>query len=591
MLRKLLACVGKYKKETILTPITVIIEVILEVAIPFLMALIIDIGLNEEASSYSTRFFNRINVSASSGTNFILIIGLIMVGMAIVSLLFGVMSGRFAAVASQGFAKNIRKKLFSKVQSFSFYNIDRFNTSSLITRLTTDVTNVQNAFMMTIRVMVRAPVMLTLAIIMSFNINSSLAWIFIIIVPLLILSLSLIGRIVLPLFHRMLKRYDKMNSKVQENLIGIRVVKAYVREEHEINEFKKASNDVRQAQIKAEKLLIFVMPFMQMAMYACLVLVAWYGGNLIISDNMTTGQFMSFLAYIGQILMSLVMITMVLVMIVMSRSSALRIGEVLNEVPDINDSTSDDNLVVGYGSIEFNDVNFSYANDVHTLENINLSIKSGENIGIIGGTGSSKTTLVQLIPRLYDASHGTVKVDGRDVKDYKIKNLRDSVAMVLQKNVLFSGTIRDNLLWGKEDASEQEIIKAAKAAQAHDFIMSFPNGYDTILGQGGVNVSGGQKQRLTIARALLKNPKIMILDDSTSAVDTTTESSIRQTFKKDFKDITLIIIAQRVSSIKDCDRIIVLDNGKINGIGAHEELIKNNDIYREVYQSQARGRE
>ena len=574
MYKKILSCVGEYKKYAILTPVTIIGEVLMELLIPTIMAMIIDKGIKNGDIGYVAKM------------------GSIMIAMSLLSLAFGALAGRFAAVAGMGFSKNLRAKLFEKVQSFSFSNVDKFSSSSLITRLTTDVTNTQNAFMMVIRMAIRSPIMFIGAIIMAVRINGELSLVLLIVLPLLALALVLIISKAFPKFLAMLEKYDAMNSRVQENLIGIRVVKAFVREKYEKDNFFNTADIVRKAQVSAEKLIIMNMPVMQIAMYTSIVAVLWFGGNMAVNGTMGTGELASFITYITQILMSLMMLSMIFIMLVISRASIQRISEVLNEEPSIKDCENSTEKVTD-GSVRFENVSFSYFDDMNNLalENINLHIKSGETIGIIGGTGSSKTSLVQLIPRLYDTTSGTVYVGGKDVKSYSLDELRNNVAMVLQKNVLFSGTIRDNLKWGDENASDAEIIDACKSACADDFVQSFPDGYDTDMGQGGVNVSGGQKQRLCIARALLKKPKIIILDDSTSAVDTATDSNIRKAFREKLSDTTTFIIAQRISSVQDADRIIVMDNGKINGIGTHEELLENNEIYREVYESQQKGAE
>ena len=574
MYKKILSCVGEYKKYAILTPVTIIGEVLMELLIPTIMAMIIDKGIKNGDIGYVAKM------------------GSIMIAMSLLSLAFGALAGRFAAVAGMGFSKNLRAKLFEKVQSFSFSNVDKFSSSSLITRLTTDVTNTQNAFMMVIRMAIRSPIMFIGAIIMAVRINGELSLVLLIVLPLLALTLVLIISKAFPKFLAMLEKYDAMNSRVQENLIGIRVVKAFVREKYEKDNFFNTADIVRKAQVSAEKLIIMNMPVMQIAMYTSIVAVLWFGGNMAVNGTMGTGELASFITYITQILMSLMMLSMIFIMLVISRASIQRISEVLNEEPSIKDCENSTEKVTD-GSVRFENVSFSYFDDMNNLalENINLDIKSGETIGIIGGTGSSKTSLVQLIPRLYDTTSGTVYVGGKDVKSYSLDELRNNVAMVLQKNVLFSGTIRDNLKWGDENASDAEIIDACKSACADDFVQSFPDGYDTDMGQGGVNVSGGQKQRLCIARALLKKPKIIILDDSTSAVDTATDSNIRKAFREKLSDTTTFIIAQRISSVQDADRIIVMDNGKINGIGTHEELLENNEIYREVYESQQKGAE
>lgn len=574
MIKKLLSCVGEYKKYVILTPIIMIGEVLMEILIPFIMANIIDIG-----------------IKGDGGVPYIAKMGALMIAMALISLCFGGLGGKFAAIAGMGFAKNLRKTLFDKVQDFSFSNVDKFSTSSLITRLTTDVTNTQNAFMMFIRMAVRAPFMLIGATIMAVVINPKLSLVFLVAVPVLGIVLFFIISNAHPRFVSMLGKYDKMNAAVQENLIGIRVVKAFVREDVEVDKFKMSADSVRKAQVRAEKLIILNMPMMQLTMYGCIVAVIWFGGKLVMKGDFEIGQLTSFITYITQILMSLMMISMLFIIFVISRASVSRIVEVLEEEIDIKDENEHSGLTVQDGSIEFRNVAFSYAKDKEnlTLSNVNFRIQSGETIGIIGGTGSAKTSLVQLIPRLYDVLEGEILVGGHNVKDYSLEVLRNDVAMVLQKNVLFSGTIMDNLKWGNTTATEEEMIEACKAAQAHDFIMSFPKGYETDLGQGGVNVSGGQKQRLCIARALLKKPKILILDDSTSAVDTATDSKIREAFKEKLDSTTKIIIAQRITSVSDADRIIVLDNGMIDAFATHEELLKDNKIYQEVYESQQKG--
>lgn len=574
MYKRVLSCVGEYKKYAILTPIIIIGEVIMELFIPTIMATIIDKGIKQNDIGYVVKM------------------GGLMIVMALCSLAFGALAGRFAAVAAMGFAKNLRSKLFAKVQDFSFSNVDKFSTASLITRLTTDVTNTQNAFMMCIRGAVRSPIMFGGAIAMALNMNAKLSSVLVFILPVLIIVLFTIISKAHPRFLAMLEKYDSMNSRVQENLVGIRVVKAFVREKYEKDNFQKTADSVRKAQVFAEKLIIMNMPAMQIAMYTSIIAILYLGGNMAIDGSMGTGQLASFITYITQILMSLMMLSMIFMMIVVSRASIKRIAEVLEEEPAIKDCENGIKKVAD-GSVRFENVSFSYFDDKNNLalEKINLEIKSGETIGIIGGTGSSKTSLVQLIPRLYDATDGNVYVGGKNVKNYKLEALRNDVAMVLQKNVLFSGTIKENLKWGDENATDNEIIDACKSACADGFIQNFPDGYDNDLGQGGVNVSGGQKQRICIARALLKKPKIIILDDSTSAVDTATDSSIRQAFREKLSGTTTFIIAQRISSVKDADRIIVMDDGKINGIGTHDELMKNNDIYREVYESQQKGAE
>lgn len=563
----------KYRLPSLLAPLTVTVEVLLEIQIPFLMAKIVDQGI-------STR-----------DLNYVFQIGAIMVLVALCSLLFGVLSGRFAAKGAMGFGSEIRKAVFDKIQEFSFSNIDRFSTPSLVTRLTTDITNTQMAYMMVIRVLVRAPVMLVSATIMAATINGDLVKVFLVVIPILAVALALIATQAFPRFNAMLKKYDGLNAQVQENLIAIRVVKAFVRARYEKKKFAEANDSLMRSSLAAEKVVILNMPIMMLTMYSTIIAILWFGGNMIIGGTLLTGELISFISYVTQILMSLMMIAQVFIMIVLSRSSINRIIEVLDEPIGITDDTADPSLTAEDGSIEYRSVSFKYQDDAaeNILADINFSIASGETVGIIGGTGSAKTTLVQLIPRLYDVTDGQVLVGGHDVRDYTLDHLRSVVAMVLQKNVLFSGTIRDNLKWENENATDEEVVAAAKAACAHDFIMSFPDGYDTDLGQGGVNVSGGQKQRLCIARALLKKPKIIILDDSTSAVDTATDAAIREGFRQNLKDTTAIIIAQRISSVSDADKIIVLDEGRIDAIGTHDDLLQNNAIYREVFYSQQKG--
>ena len=572
MFKTILSHVGQYKKQAILSPLTIMGEVLMEVLIPYVMANIINNGINKGDIGYVVKM------------------GGLMVLMALVSLFFGAVAGRLSAVAAVGFAKNLRAALFRKVQSFSFSNVDRFSTASLTTRLTTDVTNTQVAFMMFIRMAFRAPIMLVFALIMAIKMNSSLSLVFVAVIPLIILGAALILGTAHPRFKLMLTRYDDMNARVQENLIGIRTVKAFVREEYEKKKFNDNTESVRKAQVRAEKLVILSMPLMQMFMYLCIVSILWFGGHMIVGGTMELGDLTSFITYVGQILISLMMLSFMFMMFIISRASMQRIYEVLSEQPDIV-SPENAEKNVRDGSVSFRNVSFSYFNDMGNLalEHIDLDIRSGETIGIIGGTGSSKTTLVQLFPRLYDATEGEVLVGGTDVRRYDLDVLRNNVAMVLQKNVLFSGTIRENLRWGDPNATDEQIEDACRSACAHDFIMNFPDGYDTDLGQGGVNVSGGQKQRICIARALLKKPKIIILDDSTSAVDTATDSSIRKAFREKLADTTTFIIAQRISSVQDADRIIVMDDGKITDIGTHEQLLETSSVYREVYDSQQKG--
>ena len=572
MLKKLLAYVGEYKKVSLLSPLFISVEVMLEILIPFLMASIIDDGLNKGNMKH------------------IYFIGLLTLLIAMLSLSTGFAAGRCAAKASSGFAKNIRKTVFYKIQNFSFTNIDKFSTAGLITRFTTDIANIQNSYQMILRLLVRAPLMLIFATMMTIYISPGLSTIFIGAIIILGIVMAVVIFLVHPIFLQAMKKYDKINSDLQENINAVRVVKAYVRENYEINKFKNSTDGLRNTLLKAEKIIIFVAPAMQFCMYSCIILLSWFGAKKIVARNLTTGQLMSLFSYTANILMSLLMFAMVIVTITFSRASGERIVEVLDEEPSIK-NIDNPVLEVRDGSISFENVNFSYSNnpEVLNLENINIHINQGETIGIIGGTGSAKSALVQLIPRLYDVLNGEVKVGGVNVKNYDIKTLKDNVAMVLQKNVLFSGTIKENLMWGNKNATEDEMIHACKLAQADEFIQRFPDKYDTYIEQGGSNVSGGQKQRLCIARALLKNPKILILDDSTSAVDTKTDKLIREAFKNEIPDITKIIIAQRISSVKDADKIIVLDDGKISGIGVHEELIISNSIYKEVHDSQEEG--
>ncbi len=573
MLKILLPYAKKYRLFAILTPLCIVGEVLLETRIPLLMSNIVDIGIPDQNVAYVVR------------------VGIFMILMALCSLAFGALASIFGAKAGMGFAAELRQAMFGRVQDYSFANIDKFSTASLVTRLTTDVNRVQMAFMMTLRMMVRAPLMLIVATYMAFSINPSLVTVFLVAIPFLAVCLGTIATKTYPRFKAMMKKFDFMNATVQENLVAIRVVKAFVRGDHEIEKFDDALDELQDYSIRAEKILALNGPIMQITMYSCIIAILWFGGQQIIIGDMQTGDLMAFISYVTQILSSLMMITMIFINLVMSRASMQRIADVLTEEIDINDDNASSDLQVEDGSIVFENVSFSYYKDPNNtvLDHINLEIKSGETIGIIGGTGSSKTTLVQLIPRLYDTLNGRVLVGGHDVRDYKLETLREAVGMVLQKNVLFSGSINSNLRWGDENATVEEIREACRAAQADDFITSFPEGYETDLGQGGVNVSGGQKQRLCIARALLKKPKIIILDDSTSAVDTATDASIRQAFREKLDDTTTIIIAQRISSVCEADKIIVMDDGKINGIGSHEELIKTNDIYREVYESQQEG--
>lgn len=572
MIKKLLESVREYKKDTILTPIYVVLEVIMEVFIPLLMSKIVDVGL------------------ANGDIQYVVKVGAIMLIASFLALYFGMTSGKTAARASTGFAKNLRKAMYDRIQTYSFSNIDKFSTSGLVTRLTTDVTNVQNAYQMCIRVLVRAPIMMTSALIMSFYINAELAVIFLGAIIFLSVILYLIMTRAHVYFQRTFRKYDDLNASVQENLTGIRVVKAYVREDYETEKFHKASASLYTGFVSAEKLLLLNTPAMQFTIYTCNLLISWLGAHLILKGKMETGELMSMFTYTGNILISLMIVSMVFVMVVMSKASIERIYEVLNEESDLKNGINPI-YEVPDGSIEFKNVSFSYSNDENklVLEDINLKIKAGETVGIIGGTGSAKSSLVQLIPRLYDVTKGSVEVGGINVKDYDMETLRNQVSMVLQKNVLFSGTIKENLRWGDKHATDEEIIKACEQAQAREFVERFPDQYDTYIEQGGTNVSGGQKQRLCIARALLKKPKILIFDDSTSAVDTKTDAKIRKALKEAIPGTTKIIIAQRISSVEDADKIVVLNDGKIDGVGTHKELLASNRIYREVYQSQTKG--
>ena len=576
MLKKLFSSLREYKKSALISPIFIGIEVIFEMLIPTLMAMIIDNGLNGN--------------NGKGDMNFIIVMGLITLGVAMLSLLSGIQASKYASYASAGFAKNLRKDLFSKIQSFSFTNIDKFSTAGLITRFTTDVNNIQNSFQLLIRGFVRAPLMMCVAIFMSFMINPGLSMIFVVAVLFLGTFLAFIIFKVHPIFTAAIRKYDDINASLQENINGIRVVKAYIREKYETGKFKKATENLKNMLLKGENIIIFVSPVMQLTVFSCILLLSWFGAKMIVVRELTTGELTSLFAYTTNILMSLLMLAMMLVNIVFSRASGDRIAMVLNEEPSIKNPENGITEVKD-GSILFKNVDFSYSNnpEVLNLTKINLEIKSGETIGIIGGTGSAKSVLVQLIPRLYDVLDGELLVGGVNVKDYDIKTLRDNVAMVLQKNVLFSGSIKDNLRWGNENATDEEMEHACKLAQADEFIQKFPKKYDTRIERGGANVSGGQRQRLCIARALLKSPKILILDDSTSAVDTKTDKLIREAFKNELPHITKIIIGQRISSIKDSDKILVLEDGVITAAGTHDELIKMSNVYREVYESQTEG--
>lgn len=575
MIKRLSKCIREYKLPSILAPIFIACEVILEVFIPLIMGKLIDNGIDKGDTGYVMRT------------------GVLLVVLCSLSLLSGVASGTAAAKASSGFAKNLRHDMYHNVQSFSFASIDKFSTSGLVTRLTTDVTNLQNAYQMIIRIAVRSPAMLIFSLTMALSVNAKISLIFLCVIPFLAVGLGLIISKAHPIFKRIFKTYDKLNNVVNENLHGIRVVKSFVREDKEEEKFKSVSGTIFSDTKKAESLLAFNAPLMQFSSYLCMLLIAWFGSKLIINSNaveMTTGDLFSVITYTMQILSTLMMLSMIFVMLTMSKASGERVCEVLNEVTDLHNPESPV-MEVADGSIVFENVGFSYAKkeDNLCLKNVNLTIKSGETVGIIGSTGSSKTTFVQLIPRLYDITTGVLKVGGIDVREYDLDTLRNEVAMVLQKNVLFSGTIKDNLRWGNENATDEEMIEACKLAQAHPFISEMPEGYDTYIEQGGTNVSGGQKQRICIARSLLKKPKILILDDSTSAVDTKTDALIRMAFKEYIPETTKIIIAQRISSIQDADKIIVLDGGEVSAFGTHDELMKISDIYKEVYTSQVKG--
>ena len=571
MIKRLLKSVREFKKDALLTPFFVVLEVVMEVIIPMVMALLIDKGIDGQDMAAIWKY------------------GIILVLCAMLALVFGAAAGTFAARASTGFARNLRHDMYYNVQNFSFSNIDKFSTGSIVTRLTTDVTNVQNAFQMCTRIAVRCPVMLVFALFMAMKINSRMALVFLAVLPILAIGMGILMKVVGPVFERAFKIYDRMNTVVQENVRGIRVVKTYVREDHETEKFEGVSGMLYRTFSKAQKTMAGVMPLMQFCMYACMLLISWFGARLIVGGSMTTGELTSMFSYAMQILMSLMMVAMVFVMITMAKASAERVAEILDEQPDLHNPANPIHEVKD-GAIEFDDVSFSYKGDERklALKNVNLHIKAGQTVGILGGTGSAKSTLVQLIPRLYDTTHGTVKVGGVDVRDYDIEALRDQVAMVLQKNVLFSGTIKENLRWGDENASDEELERVCRLAQADEFIQQMPDKYDTHIEQGGSNVSGSQKQRLCIARALLKKPKILILDDSTSAVDTKTDALIRKAFAEEIPDTTKIIIAQRVSSVQDADQIVILDGGTVQAVGTHDELLAANTIYQEIYNQQNR---
>ena len=576
-MKRLLQELKEYKASSIKAPLFMIGEVALELSLPTLMAYVIDNGVMKGDMRTAV------------------LMGLVMLGVAFLSLVCGALSAKNASYASAGFVKNLRKAMFENIQRFSFRNVDRYSTAGLITRLMTDTTNVQNAYMMILRMCVRAPMMLILAMVMTFTIHADLAVYFLYALIFLAVALTLITVLSYPVFRRVFRKYDDLNASVQENITNMRVVKAYVKEEAETKKFKSASEKLYEMFCKAEKILVLNGPMMQLAMYACIMAIGWFGAQFVVGGSLTTGELMSMFTYTMQLLMSLMMLSMVFVMVSMSTASAKRIVEVLEETSDIHNPAKPV-YEIADGSIRFENVSFDYYThefdkdaDDAVLRNINLEIASGETIGILGGTGSAKSTLVQLIPRLYDVQKGAVYVGGRNVKEYDLDTLRNEVAMVLQKNVLFSGTIKDNLRWGNDQASDEEMIRACRLAQADEFISRFPDGYDTYIEQGGSNVSGGQKQRLCIARALLKKPKILILDDSTSAVDTKTDALIRKAFREDIPDTTKLIISQRISSIEDADRIVVLNDGEIDGIGTHEELLASNAIYQEIYETQKKG--
>ena len=572
MIKKLAKSIREYKKETLLTPLSVAMEVVLEVIVPYFMALLIDEGINKSSIDNTVK------------------IGIALIVFTVLSLFFGAVSGVFAAKAGSGFAKNLRKDLYYKVQNFSFANIDKFSTSSIVTRLTTDVTYVQHAFQMIIRIAIRAPLMLIFSLIMAVKINVKMSFIFFALIPFVAIVLFVISRLAMPLFEKVFKKYDDLNNIVEENTSGMRVVKSFCLEEQEKDKFNKKSEEIFGLFSKAEKILAYNSPTMQFAMYAAMILISWIGARIIVTTNsteLTTGELTSLITYAIQVLFSIMMLTMISVMLTISMASAKRIIEILDEEPSIKNS-DDPIKEVEDGSIEFKDVAFSYIGEKEkeVLKNINLKIKSGETVGIIGGTGVGKSSLVNLIPRLYDVTEGSLLIAGNNVKNYDLKVLRDAVACVLQKNVLFSGTIKENLRWGNENATDEELIEACKLAQADGFIGEMPDKYDTYIEQGGTNVSGGQKQRICIARALVKKPKILILDDSTSAVDTKTDKLIRDAFAKKIPNTTKIIIAQRISSVEECDKIIVMKQGVIDAVGTHEELIRTNEIYKDVYESQ-----
>ncbi len=584
-IRRILPCAIGYRIPTFLTPLFIIFEVLLEVFIPMLMAALVDGGLYRANDFLLKQYFSPMLIADQK--KFVIVVGCIMVLAALLSLMFGMLAARTAAVAGMGFAKNLRKSIFEKIQSFSFKNTDKFSTSSLVMRATTDVNNLQNLYQQAIRTFVRAPVMMILAAVMAMRINISLSMIFVIAVPLLFAILLIFGKAARPRFALMLKKYDNMNASVQENLTGVRVVKAFVREDYEKKKFANAADELQKTQVFAQKMFTLIGPIQMFIMWACAIILLILGGKeVIFMGTLQKGELVSLLTYTNQVISSLGMVGMIFMMLTMTRESIARINEVLDEEIDISNPAGD--LKVQNGDIEFRNVDFSYTDNEKNLNlrGINLHLQAGETIGIVGGTGEGKSTFVQLIPRFYDVLHGEILLAGHNVKEYPLYELRESVSMVLQKNMLFSGTIRENLRWGDPNASDAEIEEACRLACAHDFIMAFPDGYDTDLGQGGVNVSGGQKQRLCIARALLKKPKVLILDDSTSAVDSKTDEIIRRSFREQLKGTTKLIIAQRISSIQDADRIIVLDQGTVSDIGTHDELMQRSKIYQEVYRSQ-----
>lgn len=572
MIKTLASHIKEFKAPSIATPVFMILEVIMEMIIPLLMASIIDDGVEKGDMGH------------------IYAVGAVMVAAAALGLLFGILGGKYGAKASTGFARNLRRAMYENIQTYSFSNIDKFSTAGLVTRMTTDVTNIQNAYQMLLRMCMRAPFSLIIAMVMAFTINAELSRVYLVAVIFLGIVLIIVMSMAMKYFRQVFKKYDDLNASIQENVSAIRVVKAYVREDYEKNKFMKANQNLYNMFVNAEKILTFTSPIMQFTVYGCILAISWLGAQMIVADSLTTGELMSLLTYCMNILVSLMILSMIFVMITMSIASAQRIAEVINEKADI---VNPDNPVykVSDGSVRFYNVSFSYGKNASepVLKNINLNIKAGETIGIIGGTGSAKSTLVNLISRLYDVNDGAVYVGGRDVREYDIETLRNEVAVVLQKNVLFSGTILENLRWGNKDASEEECRRACELACADEFIEKFPDKYNTHIEQGGNNVSGGQKQRLCIARALLKKPKILILDDSTSAVDTATDAKIRNAFAKEIPDTTKLIIAQRISSVENCDRILVLDNGIVTGFGTHDELIESNEIYRDVYEAQTGG--